>query len=145
MSKIGVFICHCGENINATVDCARVAESCRKSWKALLSVQIINICVPIPDRRLSKQAIKKKGSPVLLWDPVLHVCTNLLFAKACQVAGLNPFMCEMANLREHCSWVHDKSEATTQKAIDLVRTLVEKVKLNKPLFPIKVPGYKKLP
>ena len=48
-------------------------------------------------------------------------------------------MCEMANLREHCSWVHDKSDATTKKAIDLVRMLVEKVKFNKPLYPIKVP------
>jgi heterodisulfide reductase subunit A len=61
------------------------------------------------------------------------------FRKACSEAGLNPYMCEMANLREHCSWVHDKSDATTKKAIDLVRMLVEKVKFNKPLYPIKVP------
>ena len=53
------------------------------------------------------------------------------FRRACaEAAGLNPFLCEMANLREHCSWVHEKGEATTEKAIDLVRILVEKVKRN---------------
>jgi heterodisulfide reductase subunit A len=61
------------------------------------------------------------------------------FRKACAEAGLNPFMCEMANLREHCSWVHEKGEATTEKAIDLVRILVEKVKYNHSLNEIKVP------
>jgi heterodisulfide reductase subunit A len=61
------------------------------------------------------------------------------FRKACAEAGLNPFMCEMANLREHCSWVHEKNEATTEKAIDLVRILVEKVKYNHSLSEIKVP------
>jgi len=52
---------------------------------------------------------------------------------------LNPFLCEMANIREHCSWVHEKGEATTQKAIDLVRLMVEKVKRNRELQPISVP------
>jgi heterodisulfide reductase subunit A len=61
------------------------------------------------------------------------------FRKACAEAGLNPYMCEMANLREHCSWVHEKGEATTEKAIDLVRILVEKVKYNQSLNAIKVP------
>jgi heterodisulfide reductase subunit A len=61
------------------------------------------------------------------------------FRRACAEAGLNPFLCEMANLREHCSWVHDKSDETTTKAVDLVRMLVEKVKLNQPLHSIKVP------
>ncbi|MGB9626611.1 MAG: 4Fe-4S binding protein, partial [Phycisphaerae bacterium] len=59
--------------------------------------------------------------------------------RACAEAGLNPFLCEMANLREHCSWVHEKGETTTQKAIDLVRVIVEKVRRNQPLYPIRVP------
>jgi heterodisulfide reductase subunit A len=61
------------------------------------------------------------------------------FRKVCAESGLNPFMCEMANLREHCSWVHPKGEVTTEKAFELVNMLVEKVKRNKPLLPIKVP------
>jgi len=65
------------------------------------------------------------------------------FRKACENAGLNPFLCEMANLREHCSWVHEKNETTTEKAIDIVRTLVAKVQQNAALQPIKVPVTKK--
>ena len=61
------------------------------------------------------------------------------FRKAAEKAGINPYLCEMANIREQCSWVHPRSEETTQKAIDIVRTLVEKVKRDTPLFPIKVP------
>ncbi|NTV73853.1 MAG: CoB--CoM heterodisulfide reductase iron-sulfur subunit A family protein, partial [Holophaga sp.] len=57
--------------------------------------------------------------------------------------GLNPYLCEMANLREHCSWVHEKNEATTDKAADLIRVMVEKVKHNTPLLPIRVPVTKR--
>ncbi|MCX6136702.1 MAG: CoB--CoM heterodisulfide reductase iron-sulfur subunit A family protein, partial [Ignavibacteriales bacterium] len=61
------------------------------------------------------------------------------FRRVCADSGLNPFLCEMANLREQCSWVHPKEARTTEKAIDIVSMLVEKVKRNKPLYPIKVP------
>ena len=138
MSKIGVFICHCGENINATVDCARVAEAAGRLEGVEFSTDYKYMCSD-PGQTIIKQMIKEKGLTgvvVAACSPRMHEPT---FRKACQQAGLNPFMCEMSNLREHCSWVHEKSEATTQKAIDLVRTLVEKVKLNKPLYPIKVP------
>ena len=69
-------------------------------------------------------------------SPRMHEPT---FRKACAEAGLNPYMCEMANLREHCSWVHEKNDSTTEKAIDLVRILVEKIKYNQSLDAIKVP------
>jgi heterodisulfide reductase subunit A len=62
-----------------------------------------------------------------------------LFQKSLRDAGLNPYLLEMTNIREHCSWVHEKGEATTEKAIDLVRILVEKVKFNQALNAIKVP------
>ncbi|GHT72480.1 hypothetical protein FACS189456_1110 [Bacteroidia bacterium] len=77
------------------------------------------------------------GVVVAACSPRIH---EPIFRKACAEAGLNPYMCEMTNLREHCSWVHEKGEATTAKAIDLVRMLVEKVRYNKPLSPIKVCG-----
>lgn len=70
--------------------------------------------------------------------PVWHEPT---FRRACAEAGLNPYLCEIANIREHCSWVHVKGEATTRKAVDIVRSLVEKVKRNRPLNPIQVPNY----
>ena len=54
------------------------------------------------------------------------------FRRACEKAGLNPFMCEMANIREHCSWIHEDKAEATPKAIDIARTIVEKVKHNRP-------------
>jgi heterodisulfide reductase subunit A2 len=138
MSKIGVFICHCGENISATVDVAKVAESAGKLEGVEFSTDYKYMCSD-PGQTMIKQMIVEKGLTgvvVAACSPRMHEPT---FRKACAEAGLNPYMCEMSNLREHCSWVHEKSEATTQKAIDLVRTLVEKVKYNKPLHAIKVP------
>ena len=92
-----------------------------------------------PGQTLIKEAIKGNrltGVVVAACSPRMHEST---FRKTCSEAGLNPFLCEIANLREHCSWVHEKSEEATNKAIDIVRALVEKVKLNEPLYPIKVP------
>jgi heterodisulfide reductase subunit A len=138
MSKIGVFVCHCGENISATVDCAKVAETASKYDGVAFSIDYKYMCSD-PGQNIIKSAIKEKGLTgvvVASCSPRMHEPT---FRKACAEAGLNPFMCEMANLREHCSWVHEKSEATTEKAIDLVRILVEKVKYNHSLNEIKVP------
>ena len=138
MSKIGVFVCHCGENISATVDCAKVAETAGTYDGVAFSVDYKYMCSD-PGQNLIKSAIKEKGLTgvvVASCSPRMHEPT---FRKACAEAGLNPFMCEMANLREHCSWVHEKGEATTEKAIDLVRIQVEKVKYNHSLSEIKVP------
>jgi heterodisulfide reductase subunit A len=138
MSKIGVFVCHCGENISATVDCAKVAETAGTYDGVTYSVDYKYMCSD-PGQSLIKSAIKEKGLTgvvVASCSPRMHEPT---FRKACAEAGLNPYMCEMANLREHCSWVHEKGEATTEKAIDLVRILVEKVKYNQSLNAIKVP------
>lgn len=138
MSRIGVFICHCGENISATVDCAKVAEVVGGYEGVAHSVDYKYMCSD-PGQTLIKNAIKEKnltGVVVAACSPRMHEPT---FRRACSEAGLNPFLCEMANLREHCSWVHERNDATTQKAIDVVRMLVEKVKRNHPLSNIKVP------
>ncbi len=142
MSKIGVFICHCGENISATVDCEKVAQEIRKVEGVEYAIDYKYMCSD-PGQTLIKDAIKEHhldGVVVGSCSPRMHEPT---FRKACAEAGLNPFLCEMANLREHCSWVHEKGEATTEKAFDLVKMLVEKVKRNKPLDSIKVPITKK--
>ena len=142
MSKIGVFVCHCGENIAATVDCEGVAEAASKIEGVEFATDYKYMCSD-PGQTKIKEAIREKGLDgvvVAACSPHMHEPT---FRKACAEAGLNPFLCEMSNIREHCSWVHPKSEETTEKAIDLVRMLVEKTKRNKPLQPIKVPITKK--
>ncbi len=138
MARIGVFICHCGENIGATVDCVAVAKAAGELPGVVHAVDYKYMCSD-PGQNQIKEAIREKqltGVVVGACSPRMHEPT---FRRACAEAGLNPFLCEMANLREHCSWVHEKGEDTTQKAIDLVRILVEKVKRNRPLTPIKVP------
>ncbi|MBN1497912.1 MAG: CoB--CoM heterodisulfide reductase iron-sulfur subunit A family protein [Spirochaetes bacterium] len=138
MSRIGVFVCHCGENISATVDCAGVAEAMSRVPGVVHSVDYKYMCSD-PGQTMIKDAIKEKkldGVVVSACSPHMHEPT---FRRACAEAGLNPYLCEMANIREHCSWVHEKSEATTLKAIDLVHKMVEKVKKNQPLYSIKVP------
>ncbi|HQL54573.1 MAG TPA: disulfide reductase, partial [Phycisphaerae bacterium] len=134
MPRIGVFICHCGENIAGTVDCAAVAQACAALPGVVHSIDYKYMCSD-PGQSQIKEAIKEKkltGVVVAACSPRMHEPT---FRRACAEAGLNPFLCEMANLREHCSWVHEKLPPTTEKAIDLVRIMIEKVKRNRPLFP----------
>jgi len=136
--KIGVFICHCGENIGKTVDCARVAKAASWLPGVVCSIDYKYMCSD-PGQNLIKQAIKDHnldGVVVGSCSPHMHEKT---FRKAVSDAGINPFLCEIANLREQVSWVHDDVEIATDKAIDLVRIAVEKVKRNFALQTIKVP------
>ncbi len=138
MPRIGVFICHCGENIAGTVDTTAVVQASAALPGVVHSIDYKYMCSD-PGQNLIKEAIREQrltGVVVAACSPRMHEPT---FRRACAEAGLNPFLCEMSNLREHCSWVHPKEPATTEKAIDLVRILVEKVKRNRPLFPINVP------
>lgn len=142
MSRIGVFTCHCGENINGTVDCGKVAAATLGVPGVVHSVDYKYMCSD-PGQSLIKAAIQEHGLTgvvVAACSPRMHEPT---FRNAVAEAGLNPYLCEMANLREHCSWVHEKGEATTQKAADLIRVMVEKVKHNAPLLPIHVPVTKR--
>ena len=126
MSKIGVFICHCGENIGATIDCEKVAAEAAKFDGVAFATDYKYMCSD-PGQSLIRKAIEEQkldGVVVAACSPRMHEPT---FRRACSEAGLNPYLCEMANLREHCSWVHEKGEPTTAKAIDIVRGLVEKV------------------
>ena len=140
--KIGVFICYCGENIGRTVDCAAVAEASGRLPGVVCSVDYKYMCSD-PGQNLIKNAIKEHKLDAVVvgsCSPHMHEKT---FRKACADSGLNPFLCEIANLREHCSWVHEDIVEGTKKAIDLVRIAVERVKKNAPLSPIQVPVTKK--
>lgn len=140
--RIGVFICHCGENIGRTVDCAAVAEACGRFPGVAYSVDNKYMCSD-PGQNIVKNAIKEKNLDAVVvgsCSPHMHEKT---FRKACADAGLNPYLFEMANLREHCSWVHEDRIEATKKAIELTRIAVEKVKRNNPLSPIRVPVTKR--
>jgi len=138
MARVGVFVCHCGENIARTVDCAAVAQAAAHLPGVVESVDYRYMCSD-PGQQMIKDAIKQKrltGVVVAACSPRMHEPT---FRRAAAEAGLNPFLLEMANVREHCSWVHEDREEATAKAVDLVRLMVEKVKRNAELHPIRVP------
>jgi len=140
--KIGVFICHCGENIGRTVDCPRVAKACEWLPGVEVSLDYKYMCSD-PGQNMIKDEIKKKKLDAIVvgsCSPHMHEKT---FRKAAVDAGVNPFLVEIANLREHCSWVHDDIDSATDKAIDLVRMAIEKVKRNQPLTTIEVPVTKR--
>jgi heterodisulfide reductase subunit A2 len=140
--RIGVFICHCGENIARTVDCGAVSEAAGRFPGVAVAVDYKYMCSD-PGQNLIKNAIRESRLDAVVvgsCSPHMHERT---FRKACSDAGLNPYLFEMANLREHCSWVHEDIVEATKKAIDLTRIAVEKVKRNAPLEPIKVPVTKR--
>ena len=138
MSRIGVFVCHCGENISRTVDVERVAREAGALSGVAIAFDYKYMCSD-PGQNLLKKAVAEHnldGIVVAACSPRMHEKT---FRKAAQSAGLNPFLVEMANIREHCSWVHENKEEATAKASGIVQMLVERVKKNKKLAPITVP------
>jgi heterodisulfide reductase subunit A len=142
MSRIGVFVCHCGENISRTVDVERVAAAARQLTGVAYAVDYKYMCSD-PGQNLLKKAVADHGLDgivVAACSPRMHEKT---FRKAATAAGLNPYLVEMANIREHCSWVHEDKEEATAKATEIVTMLVERVKMNKKLQPITVPVTKR--
>ena len=132
MQKIGVFVCHCGTNIAATVDVKAVAEALGREPSVVISTDYPYMCSE-SGQNLIKDAIREHaldGVVICSCSPRMHENT---FRKAAAQAGLNPYMVEIANIREQCSWIHKDKEAATEKAIILGRAAIAKVLLNTPL------------
>ncbi|QGP92881.1 hypothetical protein MGLY_22730 [Neomoorella glycerini] len=139
MKRVGVFVCHCGTNIASVVDVKRVAEAARSLPDVVYATDYQYMCSD-PGQELIRRAIKEQRLDrvvVASCSPRLHEPT---FRKACESAGVNPYLFEMANIREQCAWVHAKDkEGATLKAIDLVRTAVAKARRNVPLAAGTIP------
>lgn len=129
--RIGVYICHCGANIADTVDVEKVAEYAAGLDSVVVAHHYVFMCSD-PGQQLIENDIKELGVNrvvVASCSPRLH---ELTFRKVCQRAGLNPYLFEMANIREQCSWVH-RDGVATEKAKALVRAAVKRVYLQEPL------------
>ena len=132
MQKIGVFVCWCGSNIAATVDVHKVAETLKNEPGVVFSVDYQYMCSEA-GQNMIKDAIKEHGLTgivVCSCSPRMHEAT---FRKTAAAAGLNPYMVEIANIREQCSWIHKDIETATEKAVILGRAAIAKVQLNAPL------------
>ncbi len=142
MARIGVFVCHCGENISRTVAVEKVAAAAREIPGVAFATDYKYMCSD-PGQGLLKKAVAEHrldGVVVAACSPRMHEKT---FRNAAKAAGLNPFLCEMANIREHCSWVHENREEASAKATDIVRMMVARVKKNRDLAAITVPVTKR--
>lgn len=139
MRRVGVFICHCGNNIAGPVDVEQVTEALRSYPGVAYSIDHLYLCSD-PGQDLIKEAIVEKdldGIVVAACSPAMHEAT---FRRTVAAVELNPYLCEVANIREQCSWVHrDDRERATLKAIQIIETLVEKVRRDEPLLPLKMP------
>ncbi len=132
MQKIGVFVCWCGSNIAGTVDVEKVAEALKSVPGVVYSVSYQYMC-SAAGQKLITDAIhdyKLDGIVVASCSPRMHENT---FRKTAEAAGLNPYMVEIANIREQCSWIHKDKEVGTEKAIVLAKAAVAKLKNDKPL------------
>jgi len=134
LSKIraGVYICHCGTNIAATVDVAGVADYARSLDGVALARDYTYMCSD-PGQDLIKEDIQEHGLNrvvVASCSPLMHEPT---FRRACEEGGLNPFFFQMANIREQCSWVIDDQAQATAKAKGMVAAAVRRVQHHNPL------------
>lgn len=142
MQRIGVFVCWCGSNIAATVDVNAVTETLAKEPGVVYATNYQYMCSE-SGQNLIKDAIRDQkltGVVICSCSPRMHEAT---FRKAAASAGLNPYLVEIANIREQCSWIHKNKEEATEKAIILGRTAIAKVQLNAPLIAGESPVVKR--
>ena len=125
-ARVGVYICHCGTNIAGLVDVETVSNYASTLDNVVVARHYAYMCSD-PGQSLIKDDIKSEGLDrvvVASCSPQMHEPT---FRKACADGGLNPFLFQMTNIREHCSWVTEDPHAATEKAVRLVAAAVRRV------------------
>ena len=142
MQRIGVFVCWCGSNIAGTVDVQAVSEALKNEPGVVFSTNYQYMCSQAGQNMIKEAVAEHKltGIVVCSCSPRMHEAT---FRKTAAAAGLNPYMVEIANIREQCSWVHKDIPTGTEKAIILGKAAVAKVNLNTPLVPGESPVTKR--
>ena len=136
--RIGVYICHCGSNIAGTVDIKELVQFAQGLPSVVVAKDYVYMCSE-PGQSMIKEDIKNlKLNRVVVasCSPTLHETT---FRRACQEAGLNPYLFEQANIREQCSWVTEDGDMATDKAKALVSAAVRRVYYQQPLESREVP------
>ncbi len=136
--RVGVYVCHCGTNIAGKVDVEAVTQFAASLKDVVVARHYSYMCSD-PGQALIAEDIHNEGLNrviVASCTPNMHEGT---FRKACAEAGLNPFLFQMTNIREHCSWVTDDPIAATEKAEALVEAAVRRVVWQVPLEMRRVP------
>jgi heterodisulfide reductase subunit A len=137
--RIGVMICHCGINIGATVNVPQVVEYVKKLPNVIIAEANLYSCSSDSQQRI-KQMIKDYNLNRFIVASCTPRTHEPLFALTCREGGLNPYLFELVNIRDQCSWVHmHEPEEATRKAIDLVRMTIAKSRKLEPLPQGQVP------
>ncbi len=137
--RVGVFVCHCGTNIAGVVDVKDVAKYAGEKINDVVYAVDSKYMCSEPGQKEIIEAIEEHNLNrivVAACSPRMHEPT---FRRAAQAAGINPYFVDMANIREHCSWVHiQEKEKATEKSKDLVRMSVARARLLEPQEKMKV-------
>jgi heterodisulfide reductase subunit A2 len=137
--KVGVYVCHCGSNIAGKVEVEGLAQWAGKNLEGVVVARDYKFMCSSLGQELIEEDIRKEGLECVVigaCSPHLHEKT---FRRACANAGLNPYLCQMASLREQVSWVTEDKEKADAKARALIAGAVERVQLQEPLQPTEVP------
>jgi heterodisulfide reductase subunit A len=133
MKRIGVYICHCGTNIGGTVDVEKIAGEIDVECGDVAVCRHYKYMCSEPGQKLIRDDIREMGLDSVVeasCSPKMHEPT---FRGAVSAAGMNPYMFEMVNIREHCSWITDNPDLATRKAKDLIRGGISRVAHHHPL------------
>jgi heterodisulfide reductase subunit A len=131
-ARIGFFVCHCGTNIAGTVDVAAVRDAMARLPGVETSRDYLFMCSQTGQDLIAQEIADKKLDRVVVaaCTPMMH---ELTFRQACEQAGLNRYLFQMVNVREHCAWVHSDRARATEKATALSRAAVRRVAFQEPL------------
>lgn len=136
--KIGVYVCHCGTNISRVVDCKGVAEYAQTLPNVVVARDYQYTCSD-PGQEMIKKDVHELGLTrvvVASCSPLMHEPT---FRRTVRDAGLNPFLFQMANIREQCSWITENKELATTRAKSIVKAAVNRATFNESLEVKRVP------
>jgi len=136
--RIGVFICHCGTNIGGILNIDELLDYTKNLEGVVYTTSNLYTCSSDTQEIIKKAIVEHRLNRVVVASctPTTH---EPLFRKTCQQAGLNPYLFELANIREQCSWVHfNFPEAATDKAKDLINMAVARVRYLEPQSELKV-------
>jgi heterodisulfide reductase subunit A len=142
MKRLGIFVCECGLNIARTVDVDSIVTEIKRVPGVVLVTKNKYLCSE-PGQSVIKDTMRQANLDCIIiaaCSPTLHETT---FRRVVESMGINPYLCEIANIREHCSWIHHDPQQATQKALHIIKSIIAKTRLNSSLIPIQVPLIKK--
>jgi len=142
MKRLGVFVCECGLNIARTVDVNTIVTQIKRIPGVVFATKNKYLCSE-PGQSAIKDTIRQANLDHIIiaaCSPTLHETT---FRRVVESVGINPYLCEIANIREQCSWIHHDPQQATQKALHIIKSIIAKTRLNTSLTPIQVSLNKK--